>query len=196
MKIIKLNKKSKSKLDTIVEGCIRKESASQELLFRELSPRVFTTCIRYESPTLGAKDILQETFIRVFKNIHQFNPKKGKLETWIKKIAINYALREISKQKIQFVELSQEIEIESEIELTEDIYTITDEQLLSLIKDLPEGYKAVFNLFVIDGYSHKEIAQILGVAISTSKSQLVKAKKMLRKKINVLKTTNQYNEFQ
>lgn len=188
MKIIKLHKKTKSNLDTILAGCLRKEPASQELLFRVLSPRVLTTCLRYECTAMGAKDILQETFIRVYKNIHQFDPAKGSLEQWIKRIAINYALREISKQKIQFVELDEEIEQEEV--LMEDINTVSDEYLLLLIRDLPDGYRTVFNLSVIDGYTHKEISQILGVTVSTSKSQLVKAKKLLRKNIIIKKKVN------
>lgn len=188
MKVVRLNEKTESNLSSILAGCLRKEPASQELLFRVLSPRVLTTCRRYESAVLGAEDILQETFIKVFTNIHQFDPKKGNLETWTKRIAINYALREICKQKIKFVELDDEIEREET--LTNDISTVSDEYLLSLIKELPTGFRTVFNLSVIDGYSHKEISQILGVTVSTSKSQLFKAKRLLRKKIGVIKKVN------
>lgn len=186
MKIFRLHNKSKTDIDTIIEGCRRRESAAQELLFRQIAPRILTTCRRYEMPSFGAKDILQETFIKVFKNIHQFDGQRGNIEMWVKRIAINVALKESNKRKIKFLELEETHEqISSSI--VKDVEEVSDEYIFEVIKELPEGYRMVFNLFVIDGYMHNEIGEILGIKASTSKSQLVKARRMLRMKINIFK---------
>ncbi len=184
MKIISLRKSNnQSALQTIIEGCRRGETRCQELLFKEFAPRILTTCRRYESSKQEAKDILQETFITVFKKIHQFNPQKGSMEGWIKRIAINTALKELRQQKLTFVDFSN-IHEPSE-ELAEEITTVSNERILQAIKELPDGYRTVFNLFVLDGFSHHEVAAKLGISQQTSKSQLSKAKKMLRTKLTL-----------
>ena len=127
---------------------------------------------------------LQDTFIKVFDKIHQFDPRKGKLESWIRRIAINLALNAIRDKKMTFVEAKMDIPQEEENPAFQDL---SEEKILGLIGELPVGYKTVFNLYVIDGYSHKEIASQLNISLSTSKTQLFKAKRILQEKIITLK---------
>ncbi|MEM6725596.1 MAG: sigma-70 family RNA polymerase sigma factor [Bacteroidota bacterium] len=181
--------KNQTTLQAIIEGCRKQDSRSQELLFRYFAPRILTTCRRYETPHFGAQDILQETFLTVFNKFHQFDPDKGAIESWMKRIAINTALKVLRKQKLQFVEIDYHPEAAS-MSATPDVEpNISEEQILSALKELPEGYRTVFNLFVIDGFSHQEIAELLSISPQTSKSQFFKAKRMMRTKLTPLKKT-------
>ncbi|MEO1435904.1 MAG: sigma-70 family RNA polymerase sigma factor [Bacteroidota bacterium] len=181
--------KNQPTLQAIIEGCRKQDSRAQELLFRYFAPRILTTCRRYETPHFGEQDILQETFLTVFNKIQQFDPDKGAIEAWMKRIAINTALKVLRKQKMQLVEIDHQPELSiPSIDPGEDA-NISEEQILEALKELPEGYRTVFNLFVIDGFSHQEIAELLGISPQTSKSQLFKAKRMMRTKLTPLKKT-------
>lgn len=144
-----------------------------------------TVCRRYEHPDFGASDLLQETFLLIFKHINRFDSERGSIETWMKKIAVNTALKIIRQRKISFLDIeSNHIQLQ-DIEVAEvDTSDISQELLLQTIQSLPEGYRTIFNLFVMEGFSHKEIASQLGISVQTSKSQLSKAKKLLRKKLS------------
>lgn len=176
-------KSTKMSTAELINGCKSKDSYFQKLFFERYSPIVYTTCRRYGSSSYNAKDLLQDAFIKAFDKMHQFDPQKGKPESWLNRIAINLALNEIRKRKIDTVELNSDFDIYSTDE--EEIFSpnISEEEILALINRLPIGYKTVFNLYIIDGYSHKEIAEQLSISASTSKSQLFKAKKMLQKQI-------------
>ncbi len=186
MKIVDLifyNYKKKS-TEEIIDGCRQGNTQCQEVLFERYAPLIMTVCRRYEQPDFGASDILQETFILVFRKIHQFDSNKGNIESWIKKIAVNTALKVIRKRKIKFVNIDDNQGSVKELpEESIEIETISEEYLLEKIKELPPGYRMVFNLYVIEGYTHKEIAQQLNISDQTSKSQLSKAKKLLRSKL-------------
>jgi len=168
----------------LIDGCKSKDTYFQKIFFERYAPIVYTTCRRYGSPNYTAKDLMQDTFIKAFDKIHQFDAQKGKPTSWLNRIAINLALNEIRNRKIDTVELNSDIDIYGTDE-EKDIFSpnLSEEEILSLIGKLPMGYKAVFNLYVIDGFSHKEIAEQLNISVSTSKSQLFKAKKILRKQI-------------
>ncbi len=193
MKVVRLKffkKKTKSPQE-ILEGCRRGDPDCQEVLFKRYAASIMTVCRRYEHPSFGASDILQETFILVFENIKQFDPNKGDIQNWIKKIAVNTALKVIRKRKIQYLEfdaLSYQIPDTTEDNI--DIELFSGEQLLKKIKELPEGYRTIFNLFLVEGYTHKEISSILNISVETSKSQLSKAKKMMRKKLSDIKSSS------
>jgi RNA polymerase sigma factor (sigma-70 family) len=186
MKVISIFSHALSKdIDSIIAGCRHKDGKCQRLLFNRCAPRVLTTCRRYEVKGLDARDILQETFLAVFEKIAQYDPSKAAIDTWINRIAVNIALKMLNKSKIQWVELSHipdladwdgalETDIEDELD---------EEQILALIQELPLGYRTVFNLYVIDDFSHAEIAKTLEISEQTSKSQLFKAKAMLRQKL-------------
>lgn len=185
MKIINLTYKSKSLLaiDQIVEGCKRNDPQSQKLLFVKCSPSIMTLCRRYAMTDFGPSDILQETFITVFQKIQQYDSSRGSVENWIKKIAVNTALKVIRNKKIKLSESDSKLEQlksdENDLPLS-----INRELLMQCISELPLGYRTVFNLFVIDDYSHKAISEKLNISVQTSKSQLSKAKRMLRNKLS------------
>jgi len=127
---------------------------------------------------MEAEDILQDAFIKVFDNISKFE-FKGSFEGWIRRIVINTALKNYSKKSFKQEQIG--LENQPELPLEPEIYShLEEEKLLRLINQLPDGYRVVFNLYAVEGYSHKEIADLLGIQESTSRSQLVKARKMLQ----------------
>lgn len=140
-----------------------------------------TVCLRYAVDTMEAEDFLQEGFVRIFNNLHQFK-FEGSFEGWMRRIVVNVCLKKLQKKKIIFNEISEEYSTMPIVEAA--AYThLGENDLLKLINNLPEGYRIVFNLNVIEGYSHEEIAKMLQIQPSTSRSQLVKARKMLQQQI-------------
>jgi len=182
---IKFIQKKYVSIEELIKGCKQNNQQSQKLLFEKFAPLIFTTCRRYSSANYPAKDLLQDTFIKAFDKIHQFNPEKGKLQSWITRISINLALNAIREKKTTFVEINAANETNL-FQPDEEVLNpdLREEEILALINDLPTGYRTIFNLFVIDGFSHKEIASNLDISISTSKSQLHKAKQLLQQQIN------------
>jgi len=138
-------------------------------------------CLRYAKDKSIAQDYLQETFINIFKNLHQFDKTKGVFASWAKRIAINICLMDLRKKSLYSVGITEVEYIESDT--VDALSQLSLQDMLAIIKQLPQGYRTVFNMYVIDGFSHKEIAAELGITISTSKSQLRKAKNLLQKKI-------------
>jgi len=142
-------------------------------------------CLRYSKSRDEAEDLVQEGFLKIFHNINTYR-KHGSLEGWIKRIMINHALNQYKKnRKIPFAEDVEEInenEIISFDEEVENIEPVQPEALLAMIQSLPEGYRMVFNLYVFEGYSHKEIAETMNFSENTSKTQLMKARRQLQKK--------------
>ncbi len=135
-------------------------------------------CLRYTRHEMEAEDILQDAFIKVFDHIDKFE-FKGSFEGWIRRIVINTALKNYGKKSFRHEQIG--LESQPELPLEPDIYAhLQEEELLRLIARLPDGYRIVFNLYAIEGYNHKEIAEMLGIQESTSRSQLVKARKMLQ----------------
>ncbi len=171
-------------LEEIIKGCINENKKCQRELFGLLGGKMLFVCKRYARYPEEAKDILQEGFIKVFDNITKFRGE-GSFEGWVRRIMINTALKYYRKSCFQ-KEISG---LESYQEGSEepDIYKqLGERELLELINQLPDGYKIVFNLYVIEGYSHKEIAETLAISAGTSRSQLVKARRMLQKQIQEL----------
>lgn len=165
----------------IIKGCLINNIKCQQTLFERYAGKMMTVCLRYSKDQMDAEDILQEAFIRVFKYMHQFK-FDGSFEGWIRRVVVNSALKSISKKKIIFSDRDGYSEVSAQI----DSYAYSnlgEDDILKLITQLPEGYKLVFNLHVIEGYSHDEIAKMLKIEASTSRSQLVKARKMLQNKI-------------
>jgi len=172
----------------IVNGCKKNEESYQRLLFERYAPSIYTVCRRYGSSYYDAKDLLQDTFIKIFEKIHQFDSTKGKLENWMTRIAINLAINAIRDRKLKLVSL--DFDIEEPNEKYEFSDNLTEEKILAIVNKLPLGYKTIFNLYVIDGYSHQDIASKLNISLSTSKSQLFKAKRVLQKQIVTIQKSN------
>ncbi|MDA3614160.1 RNA polymerase sigma factor [Polluticaenibacter yanchengensis] len=150
------------------------------MLFKQFAAKMMATCLRYARDSHQAEDFLQMGFIRVFECIHQYKAE-GSFEGWMRRVFSSIAIRELSKIKMQFVEIGQ-----NEIEFTEPsgaLQKMSEGEIIKLISTLPDGYRIVFNLYAIEGYSHDEIAEMLSIKASTSRSQLVKARKMLQEKI-------------
>jgi len=170
----------------IISGCKEKQRHFQKLLFLRYSGQILTTCRRYTTNDYPAKDLVQETFIKVFEKIHQYDPKKGTIIGWIRRIAINVAIDNYNKKKIRTVYIDSNIEelIDNSTDDLDDSLSNCDEELIMhLVKNLPQGYQTVFNMYLLDGFSHLEIAKLLFISVSTSKSQLFKAKNMLKKQL-------------
>ncbi len=140
-------------------------------------------CLRYAEDSLDAQDIMQDGFIKVFNSVETYH-YEGSLEGWVKRIMINTALDSYRKNKKRKFAVELDSEDAIEIKQEDDIVGgITNKYLLKLITCLPEGYRIVFNMFAIEGYSHKEIAQELGISINTSKSQYARARAFLQKEL-------------
>ncbi|MCX6298726.1 MAG: sigma-70 family RNA polymerase sigma factor [Bacteroidetes bacterium] len=168
----------------LIKGCIRQNPNCQRMLFEKHAPKMMGVCLRYANDTMEAEDIMQEGFIKVFQYLHQFK-FEGSFEGWLRRIIVNTAIRHLEKKKIHFKDIDEN---GSEApQLAPYAYAhLGQEDLLKLISQLPDGYRMVFNLNVIEGYSHDEIAEMLKIQPGTSRSQLVKARKMLQEQITQL----------
>lgn len=175
----------------IIKRCIKGERFAQEELYNKYAFVMYGLCLRYCSDKDEAKDILQEGFIKVFTNIKKFR-NKGSFEGWIKRIIIHTALDYFRKRQKTHLFIGNEDINELIIKNNNNIYyendndnddTLNEKELLSIIQNLPDGYRTVFNLYAIEEYSHKEIAKMLNISESTSKTQLFKARNMLQKKL-------------
>lgn len=165
----------------IIAGCINADGQAQETLYKTFAPTMFAICLRYSADYPQAEDILQEGFIKVFQNIHRFR-HEGSFEGWLKRIFINTSLEWIRKHSAMNKML--DIEFFKEEIIEEDAFhELSKNDLLRLIQSLSPGYRTVFNLFAIEGYSHKEIASMLGISEGTSKSQFSRARFLLQKMV-------------
>lgn len=173
-------------LEKIIEGCIKKKRKAQDAFFQKYNGLLFGVCLRYTKNHFEAEDVLQEGLVKIYKNMHMYSEGKS-FEGWIRRIMINTAITYYRKmQKHAYHEDVSEVSVaSSDSELFSEC-EFTKEELLTTINELPNGYRTVFNLYVIEGYKHKEIAEKLGIDINTSKSQLSRAKKLLQQKLNEL----------
>ena len=165
--------------EQLVKACISGNASAQKEFYDLFAKKMMGVCLRYTNNYEEAQDVLQDGFIKVFNKLSKF-VNKGSLEGWVRRIMVNTALDHYRKNK----KFQKDVEIDAvsfKLEKQEYIVeSINAQDLLKIIQTIPEGYRIVFNLFAIEGYSHKEIAEQLGVTESTSKSQFSRAKKMLR----------------
>lgn len=173
-------------LNKVWEGCKVQNRKAQALLYDYYSKKMFAVCMRYAQTTLEAEDILQNGFIKIFSK-HDLYDGKGSLEGWIKRIIVNTAIETFRKNQGRYME---SIEQNDRLHLTSDIGTDQTgyKDLLKLIQQLPLGYRTVFNLYAIEGYSHKEIAELLRISEGASKSQLSRARQWLQNRLINLAT--------
>ena len=173
----------------LIEGCINKKQDCQKLLFNQFAGKMMSVCLRYANNEQQAQDILQEGFIKVFAFIHQYK-YEGSFEGWMRRVFVSVATREMSKQKILFSDIDITTIKENSVDPTV-VSKISEDEIHLMIRSMPDGYRIVFNLNVIEGYSHEEIASILGIQATTSRGQLLKARKYLQalilKKYNTVK---------
>jgi len=169
--------------DNIIKGCIKNKRKSQELLYKTLAPKMMGLCMRYANDSQQAEDYLHNGFIKLFKNISKYN-FKGSFEGWARRLFNNLILDELrTKIKIDFHDTNDFAE--AEVFIGEPMFSeISPEKLIEFIQKLSPAYKLVFNLYVIDGYSHKEISEELNISVNTSKTNLYKAKKNLKKMLS------------
>ena len=169
--------------DELINGCKRENAACQKEVFNRYAGHMLGVCQRYARNNHDAEDILQDAFIKVFNKIGQFK-QEGSFEGWIRKIVVNTALKKYSLIRYTKELTGFEATDNNEQQVNPAAYNqLTEKDLLALINDLPDGYRIVFNLYVIEGYQHEEIAEMLGIQPGTSRSQLVKARTMLQKQI-------------
>lgn len=170
-------------LEQLIYGCQKKDIKAQEQLYKLLASKLFSVCLKYSRNYTEAQDNLQDGFLIVFDKIEQFQ-FKGSFEGWAKRIMINNVLQQY--RNVSFLELvDDKIQEEPEIEI--DNEAITLDYLLKIIQELPDRYRLVFNLYVLDGYSHKEVAEMLSISDGTSKSNLARARMILKEKIEKYK---------
>jgi RNA polymerase sigma factor (sigma-70 family) len=165
----------------LIEGCLKMNAKSQRELYRRFNGKMMAVCRRYAGDLTEAEDMLQEAFIKVFTNIEQYR-FEGSLEGWIRRIVIHSALEILRKRLIRFTDIDAEAETLSSPD-TDAFAALSASELMRLICDLPDGYRVVFNLYVIEGYDHNEIATLLGISAATSRSQLLKARRALQEQI-------------
>ncbi len=171
----------------LVKGCKAKDPIAQKLLFETYSRKLMGICKRYTQNKEDAEDVFQEAFVRVFKALSTVE-KITSLEVWIKKIVIHTAINYFHRHKKHYSHYNQEFLLQPIAGDELILSKLSNEELLNLIQGLPDGYRMVFNLFVLEGYAHKEIAKLLKISESTSKTQLLKAKKMLKKRFKKLES--------
>ena len=181
---------SKMTDDELVKGCIENKPLIQKLLYERFSRKMMGVCLRYADGKDEAEDILQNGFIKVFENIGSFKGS-GSLEGWIRKIMVNTALNNYRQNKAGRLKVdldSVEYMLPGDNQISN---TLNAKELMVVIQQLPAGFRTVFNLFAIEGYSHKEIADQLNISEGTSKSQYSRARTYLQK---ALKIEEKYNE--
>lgn len=169
----------------IIEGCISGKRKAQNELYSLYSSRFYGICLRYAGNRAEAQDILQEGFIKIFSKIATFN-KQGSFEGWMKRTIINTALnylRDHARERL-FVSMNDEVEsIPDDNPENDAMEPLPAEEMLKLVQELPEGYRMVFNLYVFEDHTHKQIAELLEISENTSKTQLMRARLHLQKQI-------------
>jgi len=171
----------------LVERCLKGDSRAQYELYEKYAKAMFNTCLRIVGQADEAEDVLQETFVKAFNNLHTYNAS-ATFGAWLKRIAVNTAINHIKRQKIDFLSIENQVFEEYKIEeLAQDDVEIDLEiqRIKKAVKQLPDGFRTVLSLYLFEGYDHREIAEILEISVSTSKSQYSRAK---RKLVQILET--------
>ncbi|MDX1784082.1 MAG: sigma-70 family RNA polymerase sigma factor [Aequorivita vladivostokensis] len=167
-------------LDELIIQCKKQDATAQGELYKQYNRILFAICLRYSPNYTEAEDNLQDAFITIFKKIEQYNAK-GSFEGWMKRVTVNTVLQKYRKQRT--FEIVDEGQIEDEAEVEIESEEIPLDFLLKIVQELPDRYRLVFSMYVMDGYQHKEIAEMLGISDGTSKSNLARARMILKNKI-------------
>lgn len=170
-------------LESVLEGCINNNRKAQEMLYRDYAPKMMTVCLRYAASPYEAEEILQEGFIKVFTKIRSY-ANTGSFEGWVRRVIVNTAIELCKKKTILKYIDSLDPEDIADLQI-EDSDRISEKELLGMIQDLPAGYRLVFNMYTIEGFSHREIATMLNISEGASKSQLSRARAKLQEKLKI-----------
>jgi RNA polymerase sigma-70 factor (ECF subfamily) len=169
----------RAKENDLIQGCLKRDRSAQKLLYDTYSSKMYGLCYRYVKDSMEAEDVLITSFTKIFEKIDQFK-QEGSFEGWIRRIVVNEALTSLRKKRSMYLETELE-----QVDYDPNYKNLSDhleaEDLLAIVNELPTGYRIVFNMYAIDGYSHKEIAEYLGISENTSKSQLSRARTYLQK---------------
>ncbi|HEX7584366.1 MAG TPA: sigma-70 family RNA polymerase sigma factor [Prolixibacteraceae bacterium] len=166
----------------IISECIAGNPKAQAKLYQQFAPKMFGVCLRYSKDAPEAEDNLQEGFMKVFANLKSFR-NDGSLEGWIRRIMINISLEKIRKKHLMYP--VDDVSIYDSVNFSDDVIAkISADDLMKLIQELPPRYQMVFNLYVIEGMSHQEIAKEMSITEGTSKSNLSRAREILKKKVH------------
>ncbi len=174
-------------LEKVISGCKKNKRKSQVLLYNQYAPMLLGLCSRYVNDKAEAEDILQESFLKIFRNIKEYTGK-GHFEKWMAKIVVNTAITHFHKEKKHYYH--DEIDDVKDFEYQTNYSPQSElqaQELSNLLKTMPEGYRMIFNLYAIEGYKHKEIAEKLNIDESTSKTQYLRAKNWIIKEMKNLK---------
>ncbi len=172
--------------EQLIRGCIKEDASCQREVFSRYAGRMLGVCNRYARNAADAEDILQDAFMKVYDKMGQFK-FEGSFEGWVRKIVVNTALKKYSLTRYDKEVVGYEVRDRDEESVEPAAYNhLTEKDLLELINHLPDGYRLIFNLYVIEGYQHDEIAAMLNIQPGTSRSQLVKARTMLQKQLLAL----------
>lgn len=169
----------------LIEGCRKGERRAQKELYEMYSRKMMGVCLRYVSDRETARDLLQDGFVKVFTNINAYSGV-GSFEGWMRKIFVNCSLEYLRKSDV----LREATDLDNTSELVQPDSTVISDlsaaELMKLVQELPAGFRTVFNMFAIEGYSHKEISEMLNITESTSRSQFTRARQLLQRRINAL----------
>lgn len=177
--------------EDIIKGCLADNAEAQKELYEHYAPKLWPVCLRYAKNQMSAEDIMQEGFIRIYRYLVNFKGE-GSFEGWLRRTMVNTAINYYKKNLKQ----SEERDIETVFNISasnvDAVSKMTADEILSIVQKLPDGYRTIFNLFVVEGFPHKEIAEKLGISENTSKSQLSRARVILQEKLNkIYKTDNE-----
>lgn len=178
-----LNQKTEGEY-ALVRSCIKGNRSSHQAMYAKYSPKMFAVCLRYGKDYHSAEDILQEGFIKAFKNLEKFR-FEGSFEGWLRRIFVNTAIEHFRKHTTMYP-IMDYVTAGNDTMNDMTVNKMAAEDIMKLVNKLSPGYKAVFNLYVVEGYPHKDIAEMLGISIGTSKSQLARARYLLQKMVTDL----------
>ena len=181
-------------LRQLIEKCKSNDTQAQSELYKLFSSKLFSVCLKYSRNYAEAEDNLQDAFLTIFEKVGQFK-HKGSFEGWLKRITVNTVLQRYRHEKV-FDMISDDTIVDDQIEVETNDDGISIDYLLHIIQELPDRYRLVFNLYVLDGYSHNDIANMLDINIGTSKSNLARARQILKKTIEDYKTTKSLQSLQ
>jgi len=174
-------------LKRLIQKCKQKDREAQETVYRRYAGKLFTLCLKYSGSFEEVEDNLQDGFLKIFSKIDQFKGK-GSFEGWMTRIMINTTLKKYQNRTMFLVSIDEEHLEAPEVEIDEE--KVSGDFLLQIIQELPDSYRLVFNLYAMDGYSHKEIAEMLQITVGTSKSNLARARQKLRERIETEMSSN------